>query len=43
MNIGNPVRTIIVEPAENPVPEKEPVPAKEPRPVREPDKAPVEK
>jgi hypothetical protein len=44
MNIGKEERTIIVEPAENPVPEKEPVPEREPaRQPREPEKVPSEK
>jgi len=42
MDIGKEERTIIVEPTENPVPEREPVPAKEPKrtpvPEREPQK-----
>jgi hypothetical protein len=39
MDIGEPVRIIIVEPVENPVPPKEkPVPK---QPVKEPEKVPA--
>jgi hypothetical protein len=34
MEIGKPVRKIVVEPIRNPVPERTPKPAPEPAPVR---------
>jgi len=43
IEIGKQIRTIIVEPAQNPVPAKEPVPEREPARSPEPEKAPVEK
>jgi hypothetical protein len=42
MEIGKQIRTVIVEPAENPVPAKEPV-TPERKPAREPEKVPAGK
>jgi hypothetical protein len=41
MDIGKEIRTITVEPVENPVPEREPVKAPPPREPAKPEKVPA--
>jgi hypothetical protein len=43
MDIGREERTIIVEPAQEPVPDKREEPARRPAREREPEKVPAEK